>query len=198
MLGGVYIAASLLVQFLAGLLGPDAQELEKAIRAASNEEASAIGNNPVLLQSMMWRLGLTIPVTLLFWHTPALLMWGRVPVIKALFFSAVATWRNIGAFLMYGLGWLGLMLAVALLDSLFVAIFPVPALANMLAVIASMLLAAAFYASLYFSVIDCFEPQQPAASVAAVEAPEDASMNTGEDAGDAPQDGEPRKDDEPR
>ncbi len=162
-LGGVYIAASLLVQMLANWLGPDAEEVEKAIRAATSEDAttSGLGNNPVVLQSMLWRLGLTVPVTLLFWHTPALLMWGRLPVPKALFFSAVATWRNLGAFLVYGLSWLGLMLAVALLDSLLVRIFPVPVLADMLAVIASMLLAAAFYASLYFSVIDCFEAAHP-------------------------------------
>lgn len=165
MLGGVYIAASLLVQQLAGWLGPDAEAVESAIRAS--KDAATLGNNPVVLQSMLWRLGLTIPVTLLFWHTPALLMWARLPVAKALFFSAVATWRNIGAFMVYGLGWLGLMLLIALFDSLVVAILPIPALANMLAVIASMLLAAAFYASLYFSVIDCFEPQQPAGATTA-------------------------------
>lgn len=159
MLGAVYIAASLLVQLLAGWLGPDAEALEKAVQAS--QDPAALGNDPIVLQSMLWRLGLTIPITLLFWHTPALLLWAKVPVAKALFFSAVATWRNIGAFLMYGLTWFGMMLAVALLDSLVLVIFPVPALANMLAVIASMLLAAAFYASLYFSVIDCFDPQRP-------------------------------------
>jgi hypothetical protein len=163
-LGLVYIATSLIVHYLAAWLGPDAEALEKAI-SQSQEDPAAFGSNPVVLQSMLWRLTLTVPFTLLLWHTPALLLWARVPVAKALFFSAVATWRNLGAFFLYGLTWLGLMMLVALLDSLLLALFPVPALANMLAVVASMLLTAAFHASIYFSVMDCFEPHSVAEQV---------------------------------
>jgi hypothetical protein len=156
-LGVVYIVATLVIQQLAGWLGPDAEMLEKAIR--NSQESATLGDDPIVLQSMLWRLGLTLPITLAFWHTPALLLWGKVPVAKALFFSAVATWRNIGAFIMYGLTWLGLILVIGLVSSFLLALLPIPVLANMLAAVASMLLAGAFYASLYFSVIDCFEPQ---------------------------------------
>ena len=162
-LGGVYVLASIAIQQLAGWLGPGAEEVDKAVRAT--QDPSALGNDPVILRSLLWRLGLTVPVTLLFWHAPALLVWARIPVAKALFFSAVATWRNIGAFITYGAAWMGLMLVIALLDSVLVMIIPLPSLANMLAVVASMLLAAAFYASLYFTVVDCFEASQPAEPV---------------------------------
>lgn len=159
MLGLIYIVATLLVQQLASVLGPSPQEVEQAMQGT--QDAATLGSNPVLLQSMLWRLGLTVPITLFFWHVPALVMWGRVPLAKALFFSAVATWRNLGAFLMYGATWLGLMLTLALADTLLLMIVPVPALAQMVAVAGSMLLAAAFYASTYFPVVDCFEPQRP-------------------------------------
>lgn len=156
-LGLVYVGMILAVQFLAALLGPDAETLEKAVRDAQQDPA-ALSTNPVLLQSMLWFMGLMLPCSLLLWHTPALVMWARLPVAKALFFSAVASWRNIGAFAMYGLTWMGLTLAIGLADSLLLVILPIPSLANMVAVVASMLLAAAFHASLYFTVVDCFEP----------------------------------------
>lgn len=159
-LGVVYIVASLLIQELAGWLGPDAQAVEKALRDSA-QDPSSLGQDPIVLQSMMWRLGLMVPVSLLFWHTPALILWARLPVAKALFFSAVATWRNLGAFLVYGAGWLGMMLGIAVLSSVLASLMPVPALINMLTILASMVLAAAFYASLYFSVVDCFEPTRP-------------------------------------
>ncbi|MFT3856123.1 MAG: BPSS1780 family membrane protein [Aquabacterium sp.] len=168
-LGAIYIVVTLGVQQLAALLGPSPQEVEQAMQGT--QDPAMLGNNPVLLQSMLWRLGLTVPITLFFWHVPALVMWGRVPLAKALFFSVVATWRNLGAFLMYGATWLGLMLTLALADTLLLMIVPVPALAQMVAVVGSMLLAAAFYASTYFPVVDCFEPQRPPTDEASPEPP---------------------------
>jgi hypothetical protein len=110
---------------------------------------------------MAWRMALTLPISLLFWHTPALVLWGRQPVAKALFFSAVATWRNLGAFIMYGACWLGVMLAIALADRALLALIPEPLVATTVAMIAGMWMAAAFYASLYFTVVDCFDAPQP-------------------------------------
>jgi len=47
----------------------------------------------------------TLPVYLAFWYAPVLIAWHRMPVFKALFFSTAAVWRNLSAFLAYGLGW---------------------------------------------------------------------------------------------
>src|SRR5690606_10470122 len=44
----------------------------------------------------------------LFWHTPALIGWHRLPITRALFFSMVACWRNKWTFLLYALIWVGL------------------------------------------------------------------------------------------
>lgn len=154
-LGALYAGATIVVMVLAETLGPSMGELLKAIEDA--EQGSSALDNPVVLSSMLWRVGLTVPVSLLFWHTPALVHWARVPVGKALFFSAVASWRNLGAFGVYGLSWAGVLLLTGLPLQLLAALIPEPLIINMAAVALGLWVASAFYASLYFSVIECFE-----------------------------------------
>ena len=55
------------------------------------------------------------PVMLAFWFAPALCYWHRIGVGKALFFSFFAAWRNAGAFLVYGLGWMLFMLVAPMM-----------------------------------------------------------------------------------
>ncbi|MEY4764775.1 MAG: hypothetical protein RI907_1448, partial [Pseudomonadota bacterium] len=155
-LGVAYILATLGVIALASLIGPDADEIE-AITSKTEDMAEVLAN-PLVQQDMLLRLALTLPVSLVFWHTPALVLWGHVPAVKALFFSLVASWRNLGAFVVYGLGWAGLMLLLAVVARVLMAALPVPALVDGVAMVTGMGLAAGFYASLYFTVIDCFEP----------------------------------------
>lgn len=157
-LGAAYLVATVLVMVLAQLLGPGAQALADAMETA--DDASQVFANPEVMADMAWRMGLTLPVSLLFWHTPALLLWARLPVGKALFFSAVASWRNLGAFVVYGAVWLGAMAALAVLSQLVHAALPVPALSNILTFMGVLWLVGSFYASLYFSVVDCFESPQ--------------------------------------
>jgi len=159
LLGLLYGLCMLGALELSGWLGPDAAALED-IKTKAQDLADVI-TNPLVQQSMLLDLALTLPVTLLFLHAPALILWARVPWTKALFFSAVASWRNLGAFVMFGLGWFGVLGALALAAGLIVTILPIPALVNALTMAASMGLAAAFYGSLYFAVVDCFDPQRP-------------------------------------
>lgn len=158
-LGVLYALCMLGALQLSAWLGPDQQALED-IQSKAQDMAEVI-TNPMVQQSMLLDLALTVPVTLLFLHAPALILWARVPLPKALFFSAVASWRNLGAFLVFGLGWFGVLSALALAAGLIVVILPIPALVNALTMAASMGLAAAFYGSLYFAVVDCFDPQRP-------------------------------------
>lgn len=159
-LGVLYGLCMLGALQLSGWLGPDPQALEN-IKTKAQDLAEVI-TNPLVQQSMLLDLALTLPVTLLFLHAPALILWARVPLPKALFFSAVASWRNLGAFVLFGLGWFGVLSALALVAGLIVTVLPIPALVNALTMAASMGLAAAFYGSLYFAVVDCFDPQRPA------------------------------------
>lgn len=161
-LAGSYVLATLLIMQIAEWLGPGSDVLAEAFQNA--DSVGELINNPLIQQDMLWRMLLTLPVSLVFWHTPALVLWARLPVSKALFFSAVACWRNLGAFAVYGLGWFGIVVALGLLDRLVLTLIPVPFLSNVLAITAGMWVAAAFYASLYFTVVDCFEPSAPSKS----------------------------------
>lgn len=106
-------------------------------------------------------MGLTWPVSLLFWHAPALTLWARLPLGKALFFSAIASWRNLGAFVVFGATWLLAHDRPGRADPGGAAGVPPAALANMLTFAGVLWPVSCFYASLYFSVVDCFEGSQP-------------------------------------
>ena len=59
------------------------------------------------------RMALYLPLSLAFWHAPALVHWHGVPPAKSLFFSFVACFRNFGALTVFGLVWVGVFLAPA-------------------------------------------------------------------------------------
>lgn len=161
-LAGAYIAAVQAMMLLATLVGPGAEAVSEAMQAMqAAQDGSELVVSPVVLEDMLWRMALLVPISLVFWHAPALVLWAKLPVGKALFFSAVATWRNLGAFVVYGLSWVGALFALGLLDRLLLSAIPVPVLANALAFAGALALAGAFYASLYFTTVDCFEAPAP-------------------------------------
>jgi len=108
-------------------------------------------------QNAMWlSMMLYLPLSLVFWHAPALTHWHGVPVAKSLFFSTVACLSNWRAFLVFGLMWsfifLGTMLALTLIGSVlgdgeFAAMAMLPAM---------LMLASMFFCSTYYSFKDCF------------------------------------------
>jgi hypothetical protein len=157
LLGGVYVLATMAALQLAQWLGPDPDALDRVTE--STKDMAELFANPLVREAILWRTGLTLPLPLLIWHAPALVLWGRLPVAKALFFSAVATWRNLGAFAVFALAWGGISLALALTYRALLALIGEPAVVNVLALAGGMWLAAAFYASLYFTVVDSFEAQ---------------------------------------
>lgn len=154
-LGGIYAVALFLVVALGLILGPGPSAFVDALEATKPTESPL--DNAVVLKSMLLWAALALPVSLAFWHTPALVYWGRVPVGKALFFSAVASWRNLPAFAVYGACWVALQVAVGAVIQVLTLVIPSPTLMTVTAVMASMWVLSAFYASLYFSVVDCFE-----------------------------------------
>jgi hypothetical protein len=156
-LGGTYLLAILLMLVLVELLGPGAEALSAAINGAK-DEAELLGN-PDFQSAMLWLLVLMLPVSLTFWHTPALIYWGKLPLGKALFFSTVASWRNLGAFTLFAIGWAGVAAVLALINGLLLAVVGEPVLVHVFITMGAMWMTAAFYASLYFTVIDCFEPE---------------------------------------
>jgi hypothetical protein len=156
-LGAVYAAATVLVILLAHVL--DGGRFSAAAAALAEQQSSpeAALQDPALAWALLLRAGLFSVLSLLFWHTPALMCWGGMPLAKAMFANLVACWRSRGALAAFGLTWFALMaLFMIIVQTLFAALGLGAVMAQ--AVLPMALLAStAFYASLYFSFIDTFD-----------------------------------------
>ena len=97
-----------------------------------------------------------VVIAMLFWHAPALLHWHQVPAVKAMFFSLVACIRNFPAYVLFLLGWLGLTMALIFgLSMLIASVFGTLAAAVLIQLVV-MVVTSMFFASQYFSYVDCF------------------------------------------
>jgi hypothetical protein len=113
--------------------------------------------NQADFQGAMWvAMGLNLPLSLLFWHAPALVHWHGVPPLKALFFSFVACLRNLGAYIVFGLAWLGIFMLVMVLTNVGVNLAAGAEAAAVAMMPAAMLVMALFFTSLYFTFADSF------------------------------------------
>jgi hypothetical protein len=84
-----------------------------------------------------------------------------------MFFSAVACWRNLGAFAVYLLAWAGIFVAgAAIILTLSSAIGGSDLTAAVL-MPGALLMSAMFFTSVYFSVKDCFDLPSPGSEVQA-------------------------------
>ena len=100
---------------------------------------------------------LYLPLSLLFWHAPALVHWHGIAPVKSLFFSLVACLRNIRAFMVFGLAWTGMFLIFGIIMAMLGAMMgSAEAVAAMLYP-AVMLVLAMFFTSIYFTFRDSFE-----------------------------------------
>lgn len=129
------------------------------------------GNSPtreMMLESdfmaAMWVfIGLHLPLSLLFWHAPALVHWHEMPPLKSLFFSIIACLRNFRAFIVFGLMWMAVMVVAVVSVTTVAALLGNPGLAGDLLFPVLMLMASMFFTSLYFTFRDSFEQPPEAA-----------------------------------
>ncbi len=161
-LGLVYAASTVAILWLAdGVDGGKFDALQELMANSKTpvEEIQKRLLDPQLQAGLAVRLGLASLLSLPFWHAPALIHWGAQGWAKAMFFSTVACWRNKGAFAVYGLVWLAVVLLfAALANTVFVAM-GAPRMVTAAAMPAGLMFSTVFYASLFFSFVDCFEPE---------------------------------------
>jgi hypothetical protein len=157
-LGGMYAAALLLVLGIATLLGPESGAPAPAIKGEVTPQAM----RAALMGQGMWVVMLAyVPVLMAFWHAPALVHWHGVSPGKSLFFSAMACWRNKGAMLVYGLGWMGVFLVVGFFMSLLGAMLGGASALTIIVYPMVLFLASMFHASIYFTFRDSFDTGEP-------------------------------------
>jgi hypothetical protein len=144
-LGAIYAAMVVGIESLVALMVPiptDGKTLQDVF------ESQAFGTSLVLSAAMY------LPVSVLFWHAPALVHWHGVPPVKSLFFSAVACLRNARAFLVYGLVWFAIIVAIVAASALAAAVSPW--LSGVVFGAGSTIVTIAFYVSIYFTFRDSF------------------------------------------
>lgn len=107
-------------------------------------------------QTAAWlAMALYLPLSMVFWHAPALVHWQGVPAGQSLFFSWMACWRNRWAYLVFAVAWFavfmaaagGLMLLSSLLD---------PELFGLLLMPLMLLMGSMFFTSFYATFRDAF------------------------------------------
>jgi hypothetical protein len=96
-----------------GLLAflPFAAEVSEALKAMTDANnlmplLEAV-RTPMIIFAVFYML-----MAAIFWYAPVLVAWHQLSVTRALFFSGIACWRNKWVFLVYGISWLGVFLAI--------------------------------------------------------------------------------------
>lgn len=144
-LGAMYAASWVLITLLASSLIDLPTEGKTPAEIMESAEFQVLTLTTALLY---------LPVSLAFWHAPALVHWHGVPPVKSLFFSFVACIRNARAFGMYGLAWLGIV--VVILAATTLATLLSPWLGGMVFGAGSTLASITFYISIWFTFRDSF------------------------------------------
>ena len=152
-LGVLYVFICLTVGFLVFL--PFAGELNEAIQTlVDTENAEPLINTlqtPILLFAAFYFL-----LAALFWYSPILIGWHGTTIGKALFFSAIACWRNKWAFLVYAIAWAAIFFIIDLLVGAIVSIGLPIDIAAALQLPLNVLLGSVLYASFYPTYQDVF------------------------------------------
>lgn len=175
-IGLLYAAASLFIMWLSDWVdGGTFNALQEAMtsKTADTEQLEALLADPRLSAGILLRLSLASALALPFWHAPALVQWvGQAPA-QALFSSTIACWRNKAAFTAYALTWAVLILLFGVLANSVFLLLNAPRLVPIAAMAGGLMFSTIFYASLYFTFVDCFgPPDRQSTAVEVVEADE--------------------------
>lgn len=158
MLGAIYAVALLLVMGITALI--DGGDFARVYLGGASPTPELV-REPEFQQAMWVGMLLYAPLSMAFWHAPALVHWHGVSPVKSLFFSAMACWRNKGAMLVYAAGWVGLFLLVGVALSLVGALLGSADALNLALFPTVLLMAAMFFTSMYFSFRDSFSEDPP-------------------------------------
>lgn len=154
-LGGIRLLGSTLILLLAFMIsGIDVEALKAA---AISKQLPPEALQQAAMRLVAWFVALRLPLEMATWFaTPCIALRGA-PVIKALFFSFIACWRNLGAMIVF-------VLALALLGGLLPSLLltALGALPQMVALplfaVAVVVGVAVFYAAFYVSACEVFGP----------------------------------------
>ncbi len=152
-LGGLYALIFLLVMGASALVdGGTFAKVYFGGQAMTPEVVTADSFQTALWVSMLFY----VPLSMMFWHAPALVHWYGLPAVKSLFFSFVACWRNLKAFGVYVFAWGVIFILAGVLSLLITSLMGNPELMTAIFMPLALMVAAMFFTSMLFSVRDCF------------------------------------------
>lgn len=154
-LGALYAASFLMAMGVSYLV--DGGDFARVYLGGSMPSREAM-MEPAFQGAMWVFIGLHLPLSLLFWHAPALIHWHGMTPVKSLFFSLVACFRNVGAFVVFGLVWITIMVLLVVCIMTLGGLIGNPSLAGDVLFPALLLMASMFFTSLYFTFCDTFGP----------------------------------------
>ncbi|HZV93295.1 MAG TPA: BPSS1780 family membrane protein [Caldimonas sp.] len=160
------VAAFIAIGLVAAVEGDTSGPLAEVSGDASSttDTAATELTDPRVQAGFLLRLGLGALLSIPFWHAPGLVWWGAQGWARALFFSTLAIWRNLGAFAVYGLAWAGLGVAFAMALGIVVGLAG-PLSATYVATPLVLAFTTVLYASLWFTFAGCFADDDPPAVV---------------------------------
>jgi hypothetical protein len=152
-LGGLYAVGFLLVMGVSALF--DGGEFAR-LYLVGGKVTEELLNSSGFITAMWVAVALYLPLSMMFWHAPGLVHWYGVSPVKSLFFSAVACLRNMGAYLVFSLTWMGVFLVAGLAVTLVAALAGNPEVISVVLLPVAMLIVAMFFTSIYFTFCDSF------------------------------------------
>ncbi len=153
MLGAMYAVGFLLVMGASAMF--DGGQFAKLYLIGGKMD-KALLEQPGFQAAAWVGMGLYLPLSLLFWHAPALVHWHGISPTKALFFSITACWRNLGAFFVYGITWIAVFTTIAIVAVAVLSLLGLGAAAGAVMLPLALLMAAMFFSSIYFTFRDSF------------------------------------------
>jgi hypothetical protein len=123
------------------------------------DEINALLSERGMVTGTLFGTALLTLVTIPFWHAPALVHWGHQGAGQALFSSTLAVWRSRGAFVVYGLTWLGVVMGFGVASALLFGLLGLGSLGSFVALVAGLFFSTLFYVSLIFTFNDSFGSQ---------------------------------------
>jgi len=152
-LGGLYAAGFLAMMGLSALI--DGGQFAKLYLVGGKITEEMVRRSD--FQAAMWvTLALYLPLSLMFWHAPALVHWHGVSPVKSLFFSFMACYKNKGALTVFGLAWVGLFVMAAVVVSVIAAVLGNANVAALAMFPVALVIVAMFFTSIYFTFKDSF------------------------------------------
>ena len=152
-LGGLY-AAGLLLLMAASMLA-DGGGFAKVYLGGATVSPELVTSDA--FQAAMWTtMLLYVPLSMLFWHAPALVYWQQIEPVKSLFFSWMACWRNKAAFTVYTLAWVVVFAGSGLIALLVASLLGDAQMLMAVLMPLALMVTAMFFTSMLFTVKACF------------------------------------------